>query len=336
VHTHYDGQATWDAHLAPSSNLGTTTVVMGNCGVGFAPCRAEDHEVLIELMEGVEEIPGTALAEGLPWNWETFPEYLDALDARQRDIDVAALVPHGPVRVFVMGERGVQRESRHAGRHRRHAPGDRRRAWQRARVGFSTSRTLVHRSSRGDFIPTYQAATDELKQLGEALSGRKATCSSSFPTGKIRTPSSTFCATPAAPPAPAAPSLCSTSATGRRTARPCGSTTCTTSRAAQAEGLDIRGQVLSRPVGMLMGHPASMSPFSRRPTYLNLAALPAAQRLAELRKPEVRDRILAEQNVNPHMFVRIFEKRFDAMYPLEEPINYLPAPENSVAALAAV
>jgi N-acyl-D-amino-acid deacylase len=110
VHTHYDGQATWDSHLNPSSSLGATTVVMGNCGVGFAPCRPEDHEVLMQLMEGVEEIPGTVMAEGLPWNWESFPEYLDALDAKPRDIDIAALMPHGPLRVYVMGERGIGRE----------------------------------------------------------------------------------------------------------------------------------------------------------------------------------------------------------------------------------
>jgi N-acyl-D-aspartate/D-glutamate deacylase len=334
VHTHYDGQATWDSHLAPSSNLGTTTVVMGNCGVGFAPCHKADHEVLIELMEGVEEIPGTALAEGLAWNWETFPEYLDALDARARDIDVAALVPHGPVRVFVMGERGVQREP---------ATPEDIAAMQRViaeglaagGVGFSTSRTLVHRSSSGDFIPTYKAATEELKQLGEVLSGERGHVFQLI--SDWEDPDAEF------------DILRHTSrATGARgtfTLLDIGNTApdgtplwryhLRNIEAAQAEGLDIRGQVLSRPVGMLMGHPASMSPFSRRPTYLKLAALPPAERLVELRKPEVRERILAEQNVNPHMFVRIFEKRFDAMYPLEEPINYLPAAENSVAARAA-
>lgn len=333
VHTHYDGQATWDSHLAPSSNLGTTTVVMGNCGVGLAPCRAEDHEVLIELMEGVEEIPGTALAEGLAWNWETFPQYLDALDARQRDIDIAALVPHGPVRVFVMGERGVQREAATADdiAAMRGVIGD---AVNAGAVGFSTSRTLVHRSSRGDYIPTYNAATDELKQLGEVLSGAKGHVfqlisdwedpDSEFDilrhTSRATGARGTFTLLDIGNPAP--------------DGTPMWRYHLHNIEAAQAEGLDIRGQVLSRPVGMLMGHPASMSPFSRRPTYLKLAELPAAERLAELRKPEVRDRILAEQNVNPHMFVRIFEKRFDAMYPLEEPINYLPAPENSVAALA--
>ncbi len=334
VHTHYDGQATWDSRLAPSSSLGTTTVVMGNCGVGFAPCRREDHEVLIELMEGVEEIPGTALAEGLPWNWETFPEYLDAIAARPRDIDVAALVPHGPVRVYVMGERGVNREPATpadiAEMRRVIAEG-----LAAGGVGFSTSRTLVHRSSRGDFIPTYKAATEELKQLGEALSGDAGHVFQLI--SDWEDPDAEF------------DILRHTSrATGARgtftlldlgTNAPSGTPLWQhhlgNIEAAQGEGLDIRGQVLSRPVGMLMGHPASMSPFSRRPTFLALAGLPPAQKLAELRKDEVRQRVLGEQNVNPHMFVRIFEKRFDAMYPLEEPINYLPARESSVAARAA-
>jgi len=334
VHTHYDGQATWDAHMTPSSNLGTTTVVMGNCGVGFAPCHKADHEVLIELMEGVEEIPGTALAEGLPWNWETFPEYLDALDARARDIDVAVLVPHGPVRVFVMGSRGVNREPATpddiAGMRRVIVE-----ALAAGAVGFSTSRTLVHRSSRGDYIPTYKAATEELKQLGEVLSGEAGHVFQLI--SDWEDPDAEFDILRHTGSATGARGTFTLLDLGNKApdGTPMWQYHLQNIEAAQADGIDIRGQVLSRPVGMLMGHPASMSPFSRRPTYLELLDLPQAERLARLRDPEVREQILAERNVNPHMFVRIFEKRFDAMYPLEEPINYLPAPENSVAARAA-
>ena len=147
IHTHYDGQATWDRHLAPSSWHGVTTAVMGNCGVGFAPVYDHHHDRLIELMEGVEEIRGTALAEGLPWNWESFPDYLDAIDARARDIDVAALVPHGPVRVFVMGERGVAR-----GRPAHLAQGDHPRSLARVAVAASSPR-IVHVST----VPVEQA-----------------------------------------------------------------------------------------------------------------------------------------------------------------------------------
>jgi N-acyl-D-aspartate/D-glutamate deacylase len=333
VHTHYDGQATWDSHLAPSSILGTTTVVMGNCGVGFAPCRQADHDVLIELMEGVEEIPGTAMAEGLPWNWETFPEYLDALAARARDIDVAALVPHGPVRVFVMGERGIRREP---------ATPDDIAAMRRViaqglaagAVGFSTSRTLVHRSASGSFIPTYKAASEELKQLAAELSGARGHVFQLI--SDWEDPDAEFDllrATSRATGARGTFTLLDLGNTGPD-GTPMWQYHLRNIEAAQAEGLDIRGQVLSRPLGMLMGHPASMSPFSRRPTYLQFAHLPPAERAAELRKPEIRERILAEQNVNPHMFVQIFEQRFNAMYPLEEPINYMPAPNNSVAARA--
>ena len=334
VHTHYDGQATWDEHLAPSSNLGTTTVVMGNCGVGFAPCRAQDHDVLVQLMEGVEEIPGTALAEGIPWNWETFPEYLDALEQRRHDIDVAVLLPHGPLRVFVMGERGVKREPATAEDieiMQRYI----REGLQAGAVGFSTSRTLVHRSSSGDFIPTYQAATEELKQLGEALSGDQGhvfqlisdweDAEQEFDilreTSRKTGAKGTFTLL----------DLKTEGASGL----PLWQEHLKRIEEAQQDGLDIRGQVLSRPVGMLMGHPASMSSFSRRPTFLKLAELPDAERLAEMAKPEVKAQILSEANVNPHMFVRIFERRFETMYPLEEPINYLPAKEDSVAAQAA-
>ncbi|MGH2474458.1 MAG: amidohydrolase family protein, partial [Candidatus Limnocylindrales bacterium] len=157
VHAHYDGQATWDSRLAPSSWHGVTTVVMGNCGVGFAPVRAADHDRLIQLMEGVEDIPGAALHEGITWEWESFDEYLAALDRRRRDIDVCALVPHGAVRLFVMGERGAGRDAAtpeeiaEMGRLVRDGVAA-------GAFGFSTSRTLNHRTSTGDRTPTFGAA----------------------------------------------------------------------------------------------------------------------------------------------------------------------------------
>lgn len=330
VHTHFDGQATWDERLTPSSTLGTTTVVAGNCGVGFAPCRPQDHEVLVKLMEGVEEIPGAALDEGLPWTWESFPEYLETLDRRRRDIDMAVLFPHGPLRLFVMGERGVNREEATA------ADIEQmkvvlKEGMDAGAVGFSTSRTLVHRSSSGDLIPTYKAATQELKMLGEVLDGAQGHVfqlisdwediddefsilkETSEKTGAKGTFTLIYLDTQ--------PDLWH-----EQLARV---------EAAQASGLDIRGQVLSRPIGVMMGHRSSMNPFYRRPAYLKLAELSLEQRLEQLKDPQTKAQILAEENVNPHIFVQIFSERFDKMYVLKDPIDYLPAPENCVAARAA-
>src|SRR5207302_1142356 len=169
IHTHYDGQATWDELLTPSSWLGVTTVVMGNCGVGFAPCRPEDRQRLIELMEGVEDIPGTALHEGLPWTWTSFPEYLDHLSGRSFAIDVAAQVHHGAVRLHLMAERGARR-----------APADGEEIKEMGRIvreaiaadalGFTTSRTMKHRTSRGEPTPTLTAAADELVGIAAEMS----------------------------------------------------------------------------------------------------------------------------------------------------------------------
>lgn len=336
VHTHYDGQATWDSHLNPSSNLGTTTVVLGNCGVGFAPCRREDRDVLVQLMEGVEEIPGSALAAGIQWNWESFPDYLDALEEKPRDIDVAAFLPHAPLRVYVMGERGVNREAA--------TPGDIeamqklvREAMDAGAIGFSSSRTLLHRSSTGDAVPTMGAALAEMKALGACLSGDKGhvlqfisdwvDADAEF--GILRDVSArtgakgTFTLAAFDNPPPGTnpdPNLWREHLKRIETA--------------QAQGLDIRGQVISRPIGILMGHPASMSPFYRRPTYLALEGLPDADKLAKLRDPAIKAQILSEANDKPHIFVQLLERAFEHMYPMEEPINYLPNSDDSVAARA--
>ena len=296
VHTHYDGQATWDNHLNPSSSLGTTTVVMGNCGVGFAPCRPEDRDVLIKLMEGVEEIPETAMNEGLPWTWESFGDYLDCIAAKPHDIDVAALVPHGPLRVYVMGERGVNREvateddiaqmkellaeSIAAGG-----------------VGFSTSRTLVHRSSTGSFVPTYDAVSSELKQLGSALSGEKGHVFQMIADWKDAEDEFSILRETAA----------KTGAKGTFTLLDIDLTPnlwrehLERIEQAQSEGLDIRGQVISRPVGILMGHCASMSPFYNRPSFRALDDLPWDEKMRQLATPDIKNKILNEANEKPHI-----------------------------------
>src|SRR5579859_3376509 len=168
IHTHYDGQAIWSSRLNPSSSHGVTTVVMGNCGVGFAPCRPQDHELLIKVMEGVEDIPGAVMAAGLDWNWETFPQYLDALDARARDIDTAVYLPHSPLRVYAMGERGANREpanEQDLANMRRIA----RDAVEAGALGFATSRLRIHRRADGDAIPTYGAAETELAAIVDGL-----------------------------------------------------------------------------------------------------------------------------------------------------------------------
>ena len=337
VHTHYDGQATWDKHLTPSSNLGTTTVVAGNCGVGFAPCRPEDRETLVQLMEGVEEIPGTALAAGIPWNWESFPEYLQALEANQRDIDIAVFMPHAPLRVYVMGERGVSREPANADDiAQMKALVDE--SLKAGAIGLSSSRTLVHLSSSGDNVPTFEAAADEMKALGSVLDGTQGhvmqfisdweDAEDEFSilqeTSRATGAKGTFTLLPIENPAEGMnPDPDLWRAQLKRV------------EAAQAEGLDIRGQVLSRPLGILMGHPASMSPFYKRPGYLAVSELPLAERAAHLRKPEVKAAILAEENDNPHIFVQLLATNFSAMYPMEYPIEYLPKNEDSVAARAA-
>lgn len=329
VHTHYDGQATWDSHLAPSSNLGTTTVVVGNCGVGFAPCRPKDRDVLVQLMEGVEEIPGSAMNEGLPWNWESFPEYLDSLAAKPRDIDLAALLPHGPVRVYVMGQRAVDREvatdADIAGMKTLIEE-----ALAAGAVGLSTSRTLLHRSSTGENIPTYKAATSELKRLGQSLSGEQGHVFQLISDWDDADDEFSILRETSR----------ATGAKGTFTLLDVGNRPelwreqLDRIEAAQADGLDIRGQVLSRPVGILMGHPASMSSFYRRPTFLSLESLAWDDKIAALKQPDIKAKILAEDNDHPHVFIEIFNTRFRHMYPLEEPINYLPRQEDSVAAIA--
>src|SRR5260370_16005691 len=168
IHTHYDGQATWEHRMSPSSNHGVTSVVMGNCGVGFAPCRSNQHEMLVELMEGVEDIPEAVMLEGLPWNWESFPEYLDALEERRLDVDVAAQLPHSALRVYVIGDPGAPREApnRHARARMRELTTE---AVRAGALGATTSRNLLHRTRAGDLAPSLPSDEDELLALAPVL-----------------------------------------------------------------------------------------------------------------------------------------------------------------------
>lgn len=330
VHTHYDGQAVWDDRLQPSTQHGATTVVMGNCGVGFAPCRPGDHDALISLMEGVEDIPGAVMAEGLDWTWETFPQYLDAIAKRPRDADFAAFVPHGPVRVYAMGERAIAREAATEDdiALMRRLVEDGLRA---GAVGFSTSRTLAHRTAAGEFTPTYRAAHDELRGVGAAL---KASPGAAF---QMITDWEDLDAEFAA--------LTDIVRDGG------GKGTFTLLQndvqpemwrdvvahleAANAKGADITAQAIARPIGVLMGLDASMHVFRFRPTYKALAHLPLKEKVAKLRNPEIKRAILEERDEDAHIFIKMLRTRVDRFFSLgvEEP-QYLPKPEDSIAARA--
>ena len=330
VHTHFDGQATWDERLWPSSQQGVTTAVMGNCGVGFAPCRPEDRDQLIALMVGVEDIPDTALHEGLRWNWESFPEYLQALAARRYDIDIAALLPHAPLRVHAMGERAIRREP---------ASAEDIKAMQQlvrqglaaGAVGLSTSRTMAHRSKSGDFTPMYQAASEELLALGLALKD--------YPNSVFQMISDFE---------HVGDEFSILTRVAQRTGRAATLTVLQYPHRPQlhrellqqiekanADGLRIMGQVLNRPVGVLMGFECSLNPFSCRPSYAALAPLEPAERLRAPALPATRSAILGEKDRNPHLFMEYFGQNFAGMYPWrgEEP-NYLPQAGDSVQALA--
>ena len=322
IHAHYDGQATWDTLMAPSSWHGVTTVIMGNCGVGFAPCRPADHDRLIELMEGVEDIPGAALHEGLDWQWESFPQYLDALDRRHRDIDVGAQLPHGAVRLFVMGERGAKREDATAddivamGRIAAEA-------MEAGAIGFATSRTRNHRSSNGELTPTLTATADELAGIASAMNGKGVlqVVSDFF---DIDDEMDTILGMAEVSGRPLSISI----AQNNRTPESYRALLAKISDA-NARGLQVKGQVAARAIGILLGHQATMSPLNASPTARRLAGKPFAERLAAYRDPTVRQTIIDELGTHDNRW------SWDRMFPLADPPDYEPGPDKSVAALAA-
>ena len=332
LHTHYDGQAVWDSHLAPSSWHGVTTAIMGNCGVGFAPCKPADRERLIELMEGVEDIPAPVMHEGLDWNWESFPDYLNALDRRPRDIDVGALLPHSAVRVFVMGERAsFQENANQADIAEMSAIAAE--AMKAGAFGFSTSRTISHKTLAGEYIPTLRAQEEEL--TGIAMGIRRAG------SGMLELVSDWN-----------EPDAATEFAMLRRVIEKSGLPLVFTlnqrhdrtevwkellalSDKAAADGLTMRPVFPPRMVGILLGLQGTQNPFSGCPSYRKIAHLPVPERVAAMRDPELRRQILAEDPIKDSTFPLIHRIGYDWMFPFEEPLNYEPAKENCLTRIAA-
>lgn len=329
IHTHYDGQATWTSHLTPSSWHGVTTAVMGNCGVGFAPCKPEDHDRLIHLMEGVEDIPHAVLAEGLPWSWESFPEFLDAVESLPHDIDIAAQVPHAAIRVYVMGERGANREAATSEDIAQMAALAKQ-GVEAGALGFSTSRTLNHRTSKGDPTPTLTAAEDELlgiaMGLGEAGEGVLQFVSDfNEPTKEFAMMRSLVENSGR----PLSVSLAQ-SALGPESWKK----TLAALDAAAAEGLEMRAQVCGRPVSLLLGLELTLNPFSGHPVFKEISDKSLKEKVATLKDPAFRARLLEGHGDSGNPFMNSVLQNFDNMYVLGDPPNYEPQPGECLGARA--
>ena len=327
LHTHYDAQVTWSNRVTPSSWNGVTTAMIGNCGVGFAPCLPEQRDMLVKLMEGVEDIPEVVLTEGLPWNWQTFEDYLDALGAREYDLDVVTQVPHAALRVYVMGQRGVDREPANA-KDRAEMARLAAAGVQAGALGFSTSRTLNHKTLDGRPIPTLQAEEDELSEIGAAL-GRVGS-------GWMQVISD-FTDSDA--------EFAMLRRLAKRSGRPLSITILQRDKNpewwrdimgkiadANAAGATMLGQVLPRPTGIMLGFEISQNPFVARPSWAEVANLPFEQKLAVLRRPDFRARLIAEAHMDEKLADRV--ARWDRIFELGDPPNYEPAPEESLAARA--
>lgn len=331
IHTHYDGQVSWDDLLTPSSLHGVTTVVMGNCGVGFAPVKPEDRDWLINLMEGVEDIPGSVLAEGISWDWTSFPEYLDAID-QPRAIDFGAQLPHGALRLFVMGQRGADHESRPTAAELTHMQEVVAEAVRAGALGWSTSRTSVHKAADGSSTPSLTASREELLSMARGLAD--------VGDGVVDLISD-FIDQPE--------EMDFVRAVAKESGRPV-SVSITQAGAnkdkwrtlldqlqaiGEETGVPVRGQVASRAIGVMLGWELSWHPFMSCPAYQEISGLPVAERLAELRRPEVRAAILAQTPVEGEALHARLSRSFADQFILGTPANYEPGPEDSIAATAA-
>jgi N-acyl-D-aspartate/D-glutamate deacylase len=330
LHTHYDGQAIWSDRMSPSSSHGVTTALMGNCGVGFAPCRPEDHDVLVDVMAGVEDIPGVVMTDGLPWDWETFPQYLDALDSRRRDIDIAAYLPHSPLRVYVMGKRGADCEPATAedlALMRKLAA----EAIDVGALGVSSSRFAFHKTGSGAPIPTYDAAYDEIAAIVGGVADAGGGLLQFIPDipagGYERVLQQVFEAA-----SDAHVPVTFTLTTGN-SGDPIWPGAVNLIEKFNAAGAEITAQVFARPIGLVIGLELTANPFVLYPSYQQIADLPLDQRVAQMRKPEVRARILADKPGDGHPFM-YFAQAWEWMFPLTEPANYEPEAHESILARA--
>ena len=329
IHTHYDGQVTWDPYLRPSTYHGVTTVVMGNCGVGFSPCKPDQRDWLIGLMEGVEDIPGTALHEGIDWEWESFPEYLDALEKKPLAIDVGTQIPHGAVRAYVMGERGINHEE---------ASEDEinkmkeivREAVEAGAYGFSTSRTEKHNDVNGKLTPSITAHKTELveiaKSLGEIDKGVLQGISdfydfeSEFDIFKTMSKESGRPISITVEQQDARPDWWIQLLDGIEDA--------------QSEGIQMFGQVPPRATGILMGLTATLNPFRFHPSYMEIAEFPLDERVKIMSDSSFRDRLLGEEGVSINPLVDEIVQSYEKMFKLGEPANYEPDPKDSFQSLS--
>ena len=329
VHTHYDGQITWENTLNPSSNHGVTTVVMGNCGVGFAPVHSTDHELVIKLMEGVEDIPEIVMSEGVPWNWESFTDYLDALDQRASDIDFATQLPHSPLRVYVMGERGANEPAtgEDLAMMRRLVA----EAIKAGALGVSTSRNLFHRFRSGKLAPSVKTEAEELCALAGGLKDAGAGVFQLNPNidtdaaGEIEM----FRTIAEAAQRPVNFSLIAVPSRMENW-----DAYVEGAKALNAEGHTVNAQFLPRPMGLLYGLDVSYNPFALNPSYRPLANLPLAEKVARMRDPDLRAKILSEEPDDPNPAFMGLIKMKTNLYPLADPVDYDFQREDSIASRA--
>ena len=328
IHTHYDGQATWDPILAPSSWHGVTTVVMGNCGVGFAPVKPNDRDFLIELMEGVEDIPGAALSEGINWQWESFPEYLDALDSFPRAIDVATQVPHGAIRAYVMGERC----------NTDYAPSEDevaqmaelvREGVAAGALGFSSSKTLLHKDIKGEYMPGTFSGHDEMLALGLGMKGLNNSVFE-LVSDHLGDDEEWAWVTEFQKQTGLTVTLIATTAPAYENGK-----MYKLAEQARTEGREIRPQAAGRPTGVLHGLQSSFHAFVGHPTWReSLAELNHEDLLTRLRDPAIKAQLLSEESVIQGGLMQDLPRLMGQVFPLGDVPNYEPLPEDSIAGIA--